>query len=325
MKILFIQSEREKEGNPDFGFFLEKMNIHTSIFSVMDKLDSNAVKQFITFFNFPVSIQEGRGQILGSRTEITSHVVIISSLPKQWFDFIFGFSCGSHVPFIFYGKNTVLDIPDEFLSNFTVLETEDSFKEYFEAENEVYKRHEAVMEITKARENLLQSGIPLTNEACAHLVAEGHFDEVSLFLTAGFLPDTRDKSGVPLLNIAARHGQREILRLLIRLGAKLNLQADDRGSSAVIDSVLGKHKDILNDLIEAGADMNLRSKDGQSALIVAVGISDEVIVEELLKAGADPDIPDSLGMSARKYASLFNKKNITVLFDEFAPQKGDVS
>jgi len=80
-----------------------------------------------------------------------------------------------------------------------------------------------------------------------------------------------------------------------------------------------KNLDMVKELIKAGADPDIKSKDGQTALVVAVGAGDENMVDELLRAGADPDIPDSMGVTARKYAALFHKKAITALFDAHAP------
>jgi hypothetical protein len=49
-----------------------------------------------------------------------------------------------------------------------------------------------------------------------------------------------------------------------------------------------------------------------------VGLSDERLVEMLLKAGANTEEPDALGASARKYAALFNKPKIVELFKKYA-------
>jgi ankyrin repeat protein len=55
---------------------------------------------------------------------------------------------------------------------------------------------------------------------------------------------------------------------------------------------------------------------------VAVGAGNEKIVEILIKAGADTDISDSLGVNAKKYAVLFHKEAIIQLFDTYAPAQG---
>jgi hypothetical protein len=248
-------------------------------------------------------------------------VFIISPIVERWVDFLAGFSYGSRLPLLVYGEKAIECIPVEFTSFFRPLKSENSLQDYLDAEREAFVKWETARKIIKAREALLQMGIPVTGEALADCASKESVQEVSLFLAAGFSPDTRNKAGVPLLNLCARKGNPEILKLLIQAGAQLNLQADDRGTSALSESVMSKQYDMVNELIKAGADLNVKSKDGQTALVVAAGSSDEKMVEILLKAGADPDIPDSLGASARKYASLFRNSVILNLFDTLVPKK----
>jgi ankyrin repeat protein len=166
----------------------------------------------------------------------------------------------------------------------------------------------------RAKGLLLERGIPFNEETFANMVIGGNIENISFFLEAGLSPDTRDSCGVPLLCLASRSGNREVIKLLLKAGADINLQAKDRLNTALIDSAAGKHREIMKDLIAAGADLNLKSRDGQSALIIAVGLEDEESVEMLLRAGASADEPDCLGMSARTYAGLFNKSSILALF-----------
>jgi hypothetical protein len=274
------------------------------------------IKQFTAFFR-PAGFEGDDKHQVNPLT----HVAILSPLSGRWFDFFAGFSYGSGLSFFAYGEEAVMRVPEEFVSCFTPIKTEAALQRFLESETELLRKHEAAREIVRAREALLQMGIPISGESLANCAGEGGMREVSLFLAAGFSPDTRNKTGVPLLNIAARKGNWEVLRLLIQSDAQLNLQADDRGTSALIDSVMGKQYGLANDLIRAGADLNITSKHGQTALVVAVGAGDEKMVELLLKAGADPDIADSMGASARKYASLFHQSSVTTLFDAYAPKK----
>jgi len=146
-------------------------------------------------------------------------------------------------------------------------------------------------------------------------------EEISIFLIAGFSVNSRNNAGVPMLNIAARNGNRGVIHCLIEARADVNLTAEDRGTTALIDSVMAQHRDITDDLIKAGTNLNVRDKNGQTALTVAAGASKEKFVELLIGAGADPDIPDNLGVSARKYASLFKNEAILALFNTAAPPK----
>lgn len=86
-------------------------------------------------------------------------------------------------------------------------------------------------------------------------------------------------------------------------------ERDAGGSSALHESVM--HVDVCKILIESGIDVNVQRDfrfDGFTALHQAcVAPADPLVVELLLKAGADPNILDSDGKKpidyARKYSS----------------------
>ena len=316
MKILLIHSEKDTEAVGQIQPLLHGVKAVVDVLPVqpLDSTGGDIKKQFAAFFNS--ANLEGKDK---HTSNAPTHLLVVSPIAQRWLDFLAGFSYGSHLPLLAYGGEAIAAIPVEFASFFRTLVTEKSFEEYFDAENEAFENWKSAREILKARDTLLQMGIPVTGEALANCAGEGSIQEVSLFLDAGFSPDTRNKAGVPLLNIAARKGNWEILKLLVNSGAELNSQADDRGTSPLLDSVMSKNLDMVNALIEAGANLDIKSKDGQTALVVAVGAGDEKIVEVLLRAGADPDISDSMGVSARKYANLFHKSGITNLFKAHAP------
>jgi hypothetical protein len=314
MKILFIYAEEAKEAAEWFSLFLEKKNIPAETLPLRTMEHRDIKKQFASFFE-PEDSEEGNS----APSEDPSHVFIISPIVERWLDFLAGFSYGSRLPFLVYGEKAIECIPVEFTSFFRPIKSESSLHDYVDAENEAFIKWEAARKIIKAREALLQMGVPVNGETLADCVSKDSIQVVSLFLEAGFSPDTRNKTGVPLLNLCARKGNPEILRLLIQSGAQLNLRADDRDTSALIETAMSKQYNMAQDLIDAGAGLNIKSRDGQTALVVAAGSSDEKMVEILLKAGADPDIPDSLGVSARKYASLFHNSVILNHFDTLAP------
>jgi hypothetical protein len=235
-------------------------------------------------------------------------------LAAPWFAFAAGFACGAPLPFLLYGEETPA-LPSLFVKEPVQFRSEADFSAYLEREAREWSREHS---LRQAREALLEQGIPCTAASLGHCIEDKNLEAVGLFLQAGFSPDTRDKAGVPLICLAARAGDREITALLLENGASVNAPAGDRGGAAIIDAALGKHTDILGDLLGAGADPNAKSKDGQSALIIAVGLNDEPTVELLLKSGANVDDPDSLGVSARKYAALFNRPGMVKLFQTYA-------
>jgi len=318
MKVLLICSENDIEGSTLLKAFLGKYqaSVETLVVQSHNSAGGDVRKQFAAFFQPPG--MEGKSKKV---TDAPTHLLVSSPIAQRWLDFLAGFSYGSHLPLLVYGKDTTAAVPVEFASFFRLFKTEKSLGEYLEAESEAFKKWESAHEVIKARDTLLQMGIPINGEALASCVAESGIREVSLFLAAGFSPDTRNKLGVPLLSIAARNGNREILKLLIMAGAQVDLQADDRGASALFDSVQSKQHDIIDDLIRAGATIDIKSKDGQTPLVVAVGAGDERAAAALVEAGADPDITDKMGGSARQYATLFRKTKILALFDAKASGK----
>lgn len=74
--------------------------------------------------------------------------------------------------------------------------------------------------------------------------------------------------------IAAAHlGHAEVVRMLIRAGAPLN-HVNNLGWTALIESIVlgdggARHTDTLKALVEAGADVNLADRNGQSPLALA--------------------------------------------------------
>jgi len=323
MKILLIHLEDDKELVNWYISFLGKLNISAQILPVKfpSAPEETIMKQFTSVFGLSVSEEEEIMPQVFQNTAGTTHVIILSALSPRWFDFFAGFTYGSHFPLLVYGEKAASLIPGEFSDHFIIYKTEEDIKKYFELEVEILKKREILLTKKKARDTLLEKGIPVNEESMARCAAQAYLTEVDLFLKVGFSPDTRDKTGIPVLNIAARTGNGAVIDLLIHSGAQVNALAADRGSSPLIDAVIAKHKDIMADLIRAGAELNIRSKDGQSALIIAVGIGDEEMVTMLLKAGADPDLSDNLGVSARKYASLFHKARLLDLFNTFSPAK----
>ena len=82
-----------------------------------------------------------------------------------------------------------------------------------------------------------------------------------------------------------------------------------------MDAVLKGNGEICRILLEYGANVNLASKDGQTALIICAGRGDVPLSELLCTYGADPELKDHLGMSALGYANLFKNEKLLTLFN----------
>jgi hypothetical protein len=223
-----------------------------------------------------------------------------------WFRFFSGFALGKEKRTAIYRLDPDWNSPSH-LGTLPVFDTVDELGAFFIVEKGEWLELEGRR---LARAELLSRGIPFHAESFAECVREGDKGGVRLFLDAGLTPNARDRHGVPVLCLAARHRHRGIVELLIDSGADINSRAEDRGFSALMDAASAGAVDILSLLITRGAKTELLSKDGQTALIVAVGRSDPAAAKILLDAGSDPNHEDKLGFSAKKYAKLFNKQEI---------------
>ncbi|MDR3168148.1 MAG: ankyrin repeat domain-containing protein [Treponema sp.] len=289
----------------------------SGIQTAKELLDELKEKQIPGLLCYPEEKNEGGKVFLTEDFSAVTHVVTVFSdfpvfIPGLFFSL--GFSLGAKVPLICYGPGSG---DPRLLKEAIPVKTKKDFIAYIGGESKKWIDDGARK---RAKFALLEMGIPFNEESLENCIREGNVQALTLFFEAGFSPNIRNKKGVPLLNLAARAGNRHLVNMLLKAGAEVNLQAEDRGSSALIDSVMGKHIDLVEDLLAAGADVNLKSKDGQSALVISVGLNDAACAEMLLKAGADPDEPDSLGASARKYVALFHKPDMVALFNTYALQ-----
>jgi hypothetical protein len=245
-----------------------------------------------------------------------SHFVAVyteRSAESAWLSFIAGYALGSERPLVLF-RPSRNPAQAAFLAPFFLVLSMEDLSAFLETEQ---KEWTAVADRREARRELLELGVSFRGESFADSVREGNAHAVDLFVRAGLPVDTRDKKGVPVLCLAVREGNRAIVDLLIDSGAQVNVQSEDRGNSPLMDAAAYGNCSIMSDLLEAGAALDLRSKDGQTALIIAVGKNDVASSALLLESGADPDESDKLGFSARKYAKLFHDPAMNALFDRF--------
>ena len=123
----------------------------------------------------------------------------------------------------------------------------------------------------EAYKSLLNLGVPFTPASFAQYIVEGKFEICRQFITAGMDINVRDKTGTPMINLAVRTDEEEIVAWLVDNGADISVSSEDRGYTPVMDAVWRGNFEIANFLIKRGADVNTISKDGQTNLVLAVG------------------------------------------------------
>ncbi|MCB1136721.1 MAG: ankyrin repeat domain-containing protein [Chlamydiia bacterium] len=93
----------------------------------------------------------------------------------------------------------------------------------------------------------------------------------------------RDQAQQTPLHVALGHGNLEAARVLVQLGADVNLQ-EARGFNALLISIANRLPvDWVEYFIDATNDLGTKTKDGVDALILAMDCGDPLIVQALLK------------------------------------------
>jgi ankyrin repeat protein len=104
--------------------------------------------------------------------------------------------------------------------------------------------------------------------------------------------------------------------MLMSTGADVNMVSLDRGNTALMDAASVGDTDIISDILRRNPALDIRSKNGQSALILALGGKHEEAGALLIAAGCDIGQTDQLGMSAEGYAKLFKLEKILELIEK---------
>ncbi|XP_072261288.1 M-phase phosphoprotein 8 [Pyxicephalus adspersus] len=117
--------------------------------------------------------------------------------------------------------------------------------------------------------------------------------------------DQEDSSGMTLVMMAAAAGQDDILRLLIRKGAKINARQKN-GTTALIHAAEKNYLTTVSLLLEAGAFVNLQQATGETALMKACKRGNYDIVRLLIEQGADCNVLSKHQGNALQFAKQSN-------------------
>lgn len=242
--------------------------------------------------------------------KLESHDIVVAVVDRDFFKyaaavFVSGYAAGSKKPLVLFMKDQYR-LPG-YMKELPAIRSLRSLTGILQEELE---KGERALLREEAEKKLGDMGVPFTPEAFMNTVREGEIDAVKQFLRAGFSPDLADERGVPLLCMAARNRHRGVVEQLLQKGADVNTVSKDRGNTALMDAAAEKDIDLVKDLIESGADLNVKNKAGQSALILAAGQQAEDIAVMLVRAGASGKARDALGMTAEKYAELYNLSSV---------------
>lgn len=112
------------------------------------------------------------------------------------------------------------------------------------------------------------------------------------------------------LMMAALRGRRDWLQLLVKRGAKLESGQGARVWTPLHYACSGPDRGSVEWLIGQGADLDARSPNGSTPLMMAAGYGAIDSAALLLKRGADPKLRNDLGLSAWEFARRAGREDL---------------
>ena len=144
----------------------------------------------------------------------------------------------------------------------------------------------------------------------AQAVQKNDLKAVEALLTKGADAKVKDSVGRPVLITAAKHGSGSIVEALLKKGADVNARSEE-GSTALLEAIDADHLEIVKMLLAARADVNKSHEGGLlkgvTPLIDAAMMGKEDIVQTLLEHGADVKAKSNMGLTALAIAKVMGQ------------------
>jgi hypothetical protein len=147
----------------------------------------------------------------------------------------------------------------------------------------------------------------------------GSIEMMALFIERGANPRRANRNGEQPLQLAAWGGHSDAVQWLLERGAVLN--RGDLSWDALHYAVFNGHDKLSQQLIERGAEVNARSPNGSTPLMLAAREGREDLAKVLLESGADPRAKNDWGDTALTLAMRYDHYRLGKMIaspDEFA-------
>lgn len=137
---------------------------------------------------------------------------------------------------------------------------------------------------------------------------EGNFELMRLFLASGADINRKNANGETALVLAAWKGRLDAVKWLLERGARIN--SEPRQWSALHYAVFAGHKEVADYLMAQGADIDARSTNGSSVLMMAIYEGREELVRTLVEKGADRTVKNDWGDGGLEWAMRHDRLKI---------------
>ncbi|CAE7578224.1 unnamed protein product, partial [Symbiodinium sp. CCMP2456] len=152
----------------------------------------------------------------------------------------------------------------------------------------------------------------------------GNLTQVERMLQLPMDPDIYEdefvQGQISILSHASENGQADVVQLLLEAGADKNL-CDMHGCSPLLNAAKIGHTPVVRLLLEAGALVDLPNSGGRTALMCAASEGHQAVLQLLLEAGAHKDARDNRGNTALIYSAMGGHARVAELLLEAGADK----
>lgn len=132
-----------------------------------------------------------------------------------------------------------------------------------------------------------------------------------------------DKNGLNSLIYAVKSGNVPLVEMLVK-EKYVNLDHQDKDKNTSLHySVIQRNYELIDLLVDNGADIDVQNADGQTALMVAAKAGDDKLTDYLLDYGADKKLRDRAGRTALQLAESSGNRRCVELIREPRPVKAN--
>jgi len=167
----------------------------------------------------------------------------------------------------------------------------------------------------------IQGRFNYTALICA--LMNGHIEVIAELIKAKADLDLKDDEGHTALMGAVITKKFDIAKMLIKAKADLNVQ-DRKGDTILFYAISNNNKEMVENIIRAGADVNLKDFDlEQSPLMMAVRKDFHDIVQLLVDEGADLDLINKYGETAMDLAVVRGSQEIIQILSDGIEERAE--
>ena len=170
-------------------------------------------------------------------------------------------------------------------------------------------QQQQLLEQTKSR--LLDLEPSSENNSILHMASRnGHKDVVKVLIKNGARVNASNQNRVTALMYAAQNGHKDVVEaLLIGKGADVNA-TDSYNRTALMIAAKYGHKDVVEALIGRGAKVNATDSYDHTALMIAAKYGHKDVVEVLIKNGSRVNASNQNRVTALMYAAQYGHKDV---------------